>query len=214
MRHVPPGARILDLGCGTGEDALWLAGQGYAVDAIDESAKMIEAAQAKAERQGGNVRFSCRKIESVGQEGETFDAVISNFGALNCVPLATWARILPRLAVGGRAFLVLMTKTPFPEWLRRGFQSGTLRRGGEVRVGTAMVRVHYHPARVVREAIADAFRVRVEALGCLVPGPGYQGFAERHPLALGLLAMGEAALRRVPFFRHHGDHTLYELTRT
>ena len=38
MRHAPaatPGARALELACGMGENAIWLARRGYTVDAFD-----------------------------------------------------------------------------------------------------------------------------------------------------------------------------------
>lgn len=212
--HLRPGACVLDIGCGTGEDALWLARQGFEVHAIDESPKMIAVAKAKASENGSTARFACRTLASLGEEEETFDAVISNFGALNCAPLSDWTKLVPRLlAVGGRAFLALMSRSPLPEGLRRGFRPDATRRTGKVRLGAAWVSAHYPSVLAVRQAIGSAFEVKVEALGCLVPGPGFSGFARRHPLALGLLAAGEVLVRRAPFFSGRGDHTLFEVSR-
>lgn len=42
------GGRALDVGCGTGTNALWLAGQGLAVLGVDISSAAIERARAKA----------------------------------------------------------------------------------------------------------------------------------------------------------------------
>src|ERR1700710_1289192 len=44
LAHVPPGGTILDAGCGAGRDALAFRTAGYAVTAIDGSAKMVELA--------------------------------------------------------------------------------------------------------------------------------------------------------------------------
>ena len=41
---IPQGGRILDLGCGSGRDALAFKTQGFVVDAIDGSAEMVKAA--------------------------------------------------------------------------------------------------------------------------------------------------------------------------
>ena len=49
-RHFQPGDRILELACGTGEDALWLAQHGIHVTATDGSAEMVRVAAAKATR--------------------------------------------------------------------------------------------------------------------------------------------------------------------
>ncbi|MGB8649705.1 MAG: class I SAM-dependent methyltransferase [Mycobacteriales bacterium] len=39
--HLPPGARVLELGCGPGRNAIWLAEQGCQVDALDLSAEAL-----------------------------------------------------------------------------------------------------------------------------------------------------------------------------
>lgn len=44
----PGRARALEAGCGTGTNALWLAGRGYRVTAVDLSALALERARAKA----------------------------------------------------------------------------------------------------------------------------------------------------------------------
>jgi tellurite methyltransferase len=54
-RHVPPaqpGSRALELACGLGHDALWLAAQGYRVDAIDISLGALRRARAEMQRRG------------------------------------------------------------------------------------------------------------------------------------------------------------------
>ena len=49
LEHLPPGpARVADLGCGTGTLSLLLAGEGYAVDAVDFSPEMVRRARDKA----------------------------------------------------------------------------------------------------------------------------------------------------------------------
>lgn len=43
-RRLPEGGRVLDLGCGSGRDSLAFLRAGFAVDAIDGSVQMVEAA--------------------------------------------------------------------------------------------------------------------------------------------------------------------------
>ncbi|MGW5687769.1 class I SAM-dependent methyltransferase [Nonomuraea sp. NPDC003754] len=45
---VPPGARILDAGCGTGRVAIWLAEQGYDVVGVDLDPSMLAVARSRA----------------------------------------------------------------------------------------------------------------------------------------------------------------------
>jgi SAM-dependent methyltransferase len=51
-QYFTPGQRVLELACGTGEDALWLARQGIRVTATDGSAEMVRVAQAKTAAAG------------------------------------------------------------------------------------------------------------------------------------------------------------------
>lgn len=52
-----PGARALDLGCGPGRNAIWLARQGYEVDAVDLSPTAIAWGQERAAGADVDVRF-------------------------------------------------------------------------------------------------------------------------------------------------------------
>jgi len=54
---VPAGARALDLGCGSGRNAVWLAGQGYQVDALDLSATALDWGREHAAESGVEVNF-------------------------------------------------------------------------------------------------------------------------------------------------------------
>ena len=49
----------MDLGCGPGRNALYLAGQGFDVDAVDLSEQAVRWAQERAEQTGIQVRFRC-----------------------------------------------------------------------------------------------------------------------------------------------------------
>jgi len=67
---------ILELGCGTGNDAARLAGEGYSVTAIDLSGEAIEQAQA---RFGSMVRFVVADMtQRLPFPDGGFDAVMSN----------------------------------------------------------------------------------------------------------------------------------------
>ena len=54
-RHAPPavaGSRALELACGLGRDALWLAAQGYTVEALDISVGALRLARTEMLRRG------------------------------------------------------------------------------------------------------------------------------------------------------------------
>ena len=54
---VAKGLRVLDIGCGEGRNALWLASQGFAVEALDLSVQALAKAETRARDQGHVIRF-------------------------------------------------------------------------------------------------------------------------------------------------------------
>jgi SAM-dependent methyltransferase len=86
QRRSPNARRILELGCGTGAHAEYLARQGYLVHGIDLSAGML--AQAISRRSELPVEVAARLSFSIGDVrsmrlGHTFDAVISLFHVMS-----------------------------------------------------------------------------------------------------------------------------------
>jgi cyclopropane fatty-acyl-phospholipid synthase-like methyltransferase len=67
---------VLDCGCGTGENALYLAGRGHEVWGIDASPNAIRKAEAKAKDRGLAVKFLTIDALDLGALGRTFDTVI------------------------------------------------------------------------------------------------------------------------------------------
>lgn len=58
LENIPiPGKRVLDIGCGTGKSAIWLAGRGFEVTGIDSAKSAIDIARRNARRKNASVRF-------------------------------------------------------------------------------------------------------------------------------------------------------------
>ncbi|QUQ65347.1 class I SAM-dependent methyltransferase [Kutzneria sp. CA-103260] len=74
---LPPGAG-LDLGCGAGGDALWLAGQGWRVTAVDISASAVRSLRRQAHRVGVPVTALCVDLAEDFPAG-TFDLVSAQY---------------------------------------------------------------------------------------------------------------------------------------
>ena len=70
--HFRPGDRLLEVGCGTGEDALYLAQRGIQVLATDVSQRMIAVAQAKTLAAGLDhaIATACFNIEDLARFGK------------------------------------------------------------------------------------------------------------------------------------------------
>jgi SAM-dependent methyltransferase len=215
-RLLPQGARVLDVGCGTGEDALFLAGLGVRVHAIDPARAMIERARAKAdalEVPRERLRFEVLRAEDVARAGRGFDGACSDMGALNCAELGAVGRGLAAALRPGAPLLVsLMGPWPLPVLVERALRGrGESRRRSRPRVAGMPVPASYPSSREVRDLFGPAFEWRSGcALGVLVPGPGHAGWAQRNPQAFGLLAALEGIVRRWPLVRELGDHLVLE----
>jgi len=67
---------VLDAGCGTGENALYLASRGHEVWGLDFVPVAIERAKGKAKERGLNVHFQVANALKLDRLGRTFDAVL------------------------------------------------------------------------------------------------------------------------------------------
>lgn len=105
---------ILEINCGTGEDAIWFAKQGHQVLATDISKTMIDVAKNKVDLD--NLYFKPFDINHIGQlkPDEKYDLIFSNFGGLNCLSTKELSQFyvdsLKLLKDNGRVINVMMPK--------------------------------------------------------------------------------------------------------
>jgi len=78
---LTPG-NVLDVGCGEGADAIWLAGRGWAVTAIDISDVALRRARAAADLAGVAVEWICGDAVQVTFPVGSFDLVSMQYPAL------------------------------------------------------------------------------------------------------------------------------------
>ena len=221
----PVGARLIEIGGGTGEDALWLAERGRQVLLTDASPTMIRLASAKLAGQLG-VRAEVCAAEDLAdlQAGiETpFDGAFSNFAGLNCIgdlrPFASG--LARRLRPGAPALLVIFGTCCPGEWLveiLRGRPKNALRRAARgdqsARLGGRAFSVRYHRRGDLERAMAPWFRpAGRQGVGVFVPPSAAEPWISRHP---GLLRTLEALDRSIARpLAGLGDHVLYRFVRT
>jgi len=110
--------RVLDLGCGEGGDAIWLAQQGWDVTAVDVSPTAIARASFAAQASGvagERIRWLATDLADWDAEGE-FDLVCASFFHSPVVfpRTAVLRRAAQHIVTGGH--LLLVSHAAFPPW--------------------------------------------------------------------------------------------------
>lgn len=222
------GDRVLEIGCGTGVDACFLADRGVEVLACDSSSEMIALTERKIrDREVQSLvrphQLRAEDIAKLSAKGP-FDGAFSNFGPLNCVgDLTELGRMLASLVKPG-ATCLLCWMGPLCLWemgwyLAQGDRSKAFRRlkreGVDARLSDgAVVHVKYPSVKAVARAFAPHFHLKsIKGIGVSIPPSYLEGFARRHPRWLRAWERTDSLLARIPGLRLLGDHVLVRLQR-
>jgi SAM-dependent methyltransferase len=227
--HFHTGDHVLELGCGTGEDTLYLATHGVSVTATDVSEGMLDIARKKANNPlitFANLdlrRLSTRTQRAVSLQGD-FDGVFSNFGPLNCLddwkPLAAWLSEHTK----SDAIVGLGIMSPFCIWeplwhgLHGDFKTATRRWRKTTTFhpeGAAEpIIVRYPTIRRITRDFAPYFqRMHVQGVGLFLPPSDAFGVIEKRPRLMNLLMNLEGRFTRYPFLAPFADHYWIEFRR-
>lgn len=218
-----PGDRLLELNCGTGEDALHLAKRGIEIEATDASAGMIEVVQKKVSSAGleQRIRTAQLSIENLDQwpSQRVYDGIYSNFGGLNCVQdLSKAAKQLHRLCrPEGRVIVCIMGPVVPWEWiwyLCRGQVAKAFRRLNPAGIQWHELTIFYPSIGHLNRSFSPYFKLqRKAALGALLPPPFMESLASKHPKAIETVNRWERRLEQVFPLPWLADHYLAEFIR-
>src|SRR3954471_477357 len=103
---LEPG-RALDVGCGEGADAVWLARRGWQVTALDVSQVAIHRAQRHARDAGVQVAWVHAGLVEAALPAGGFELVSAQYPVLRKAPGAVAERILVELVAPGGTLLVV-----------------------------------------------------------------------------------------------------------
>jgi SAM-dependent methyltransferase len=221
-RLFPLGTRVLELNCGTGEDALFLAGRGVEVTALDQSPAMIDVAMRRlTSKPRARVAFRLLDNEELDrlQPCQPFDGSFSNFAGLNCVrDLQHVAENLAQLLKPG-APLVLCMLGPCCLWEMVWYSlSGRWKKAFRrlanapvtARIGNGPpLEVRYHSARALEKMFQPYFKLQSwQGIGITVPPSYVEPLAKRFPRMLRVFAWLDSYLCRCPGVRGTADHIL------
>ena len=217
--ELPPGSRLLDLGCGTGIDAVEFARRGYRVLATDWSQRMVERTRARMSGvTGGRLEALHMGIHQLDRLEGDFDGIYSNLGPLNCVPdLNGTATECARLLRPGGKLLCSVIGRICP-WeighfvLRGRFKRTWVRAArGVTPVGMNRhtVWTRYYLPREFYRAFAEHFSLcGYRALGLFMPPPYLVDYYRRHTRWCDALGRLDERLGHLPLLRGMGDHFL------
>ncbi len=224
--QLQPGDSVLEIGCGTGEDAVWLAQRGVRVLATDVSSVMLERTQQKTVDLGLNdlVQTEILNLNQLPTAmADRFDGVFSNFGPVNCTHDWTGLGVFLGTVVKSGGFVGLGVMSPFCLWetvwhsLRFNFRTA-FRRIRRRTVATladgSHIPVYYPSSRQLATALKPSFRqINVRGIGVFLPPSDVFGAIEKRPqLARRLMALETRWAHRWPF-RTWADHYWIEFVR-
>ena len=110
---------VLDVGCGTGENILYLAERGFAATGIDGAPTAIRKARAKAKRRGLKAQFELADALNLSAPERLFDTAIDSglFHVFSDEERGPFSNSLGRvLRVGGTYFLMCFSDQQPGDW--------------------------------------------------------------------------------------------------
>ena len=211
---------MLELNCGTGEDAIFFAQHGFKVHATDISTGMLEELKDKIDKHFLGDKVSVEEISFTElahlKNQQQFDYVYSNFGGLNCTAqlekvLHSFDRIVKP---GGVVTLVIISKFCLWETLLlfkgkfktafRRFFSG---KGRKAHVEGSFFRCWYYSPSFIKKRLASGFEfLSLEGLCTLVPPSYIENFAEKYPKAFTFLKLKENKFKACWPWNRVGDY--------
>ena len=221
-----PGQQILELNCGTGEDARFLVQRGISVTACDASPLMIDVAKRRSCSTPDFAKLEFLRVATEDLDLLTgrllFDGAFSNFSGFNC--LADLAPVAHNLATlvkpGGQVLLCLWSRVCLFEilWhalngqLSKAFRRFSARPAASI--GGIKIPVTYFTAYEVRRTFSPWFALQKRcAIGLFVPPSYVEPWMRRHEKLLARLEVLDQFCTHWPLLRHVGDHMLLEFVR-
>lgn len=217
---------ILEINCGTGEDALWFANNGKQIIATDISSEMIKTAKAKAElRNTANIEFKTLDITKINtlDSSKKYDLIFSNFGGLNCLSPDELIAFLETardklLAGNGSIVMVIMSKGSIWESLfylrklnlRKAFRRNT-NRALLVNVNGQNVPTYYYNPSFFKKVKESFIIEAIQNVAFFLPPSYLEPIFAKRPGLLNFFFRLERKFCKLSFLAGFADHYLIEL---
>lgn len=212
------GDMIIDLGCGTGDDAIRFAEAGYRVWGGDTSTNMLEQASTKVRQAGLGSCIELVEFDIAGRNNGELPhdgarLVFSNFGALNCLSDLRPVFDLANSCLQDEGYFVGVTMGRFClfetlYYTARGKFGKAGRRwsgSAEFDSGDATYTAWYHSPSKMREQAIGFRQVGLYGIGALLPTSEGFDMVDRSPRFFRKLAQWDKRIARFsyPFSDHY-----------
>jgi hypothetical protein len=212
---------ILEINCGTGEDAVWMATKNAKVLATDISQGMINVATSKAISRNLPINFMKLDIKQLSLLHQNkYDFILSNFGGLNCLSADELEKLEGDCSIlqnkNSRLALVIMSEKCCWERLYYSFKKDKLnlnrrktKNGFDTMIDNIRFKTYYYSPSKVKEIFKKNYAlVTLKPIGLFVP-PSYLGnyFKDKKWL-LNIFDLFDSFFSRFSVFANYADHYL------
>lgn len=122
--NILPGTKVLDVACGSGNLAILAAEKGADVTGLDLADNLVEAAKKRATEKGLSIRFQQGDAEAMPYDDNTFDMVVTMYGAMFAPRPEVTASELVRVCKPGGTIAMA-------NWTPAGFAGQMFKLGGK-----------------------------------------------------------------------------------
>lgn len=219
--------KVLEINCGTGNDALWLADKGFDVIATDISSEMIAIANSKNKIENHpNLHFEICGFNNLIHQYQQyqFDMVFSNFAGLNCLSKQELINLDKDLAIllkpKGQLIVVLLGKYCVVESLYFLFKFDWKKITRRKRKANAYLSENNYQetwcySYQELETIFSSFKlIKKKPIGLFIPPSYFEKTMKRWPVLLYLLQNLDSLFGGISNFSNFGDHYILHLEKT
>ncbi len=216
---------ILELNCGTGEDAAWLLKNGFKVTATDISQEMVNVANRKLNKGKAIVFQSDIKEVAFKLGTKKFDLIFSDFGGLNCLDSTTLSELSlvfsQLLNPGGRMIFVVMSRNcRWEQWYfkrKKDLKSAYRRQskeGIEVILFDEKFSTWYYSPEEIKSLFNSHFTLKTaKPIGIALPPSYLDNYFRKHKLLLNILNLAEKIIGGISSFSDKADHYLIDFVK-